>query len=244
VRPSEELLPEIWGAFRASLLEHQSSKCAYCEQPVTTHPPPVEHYAPKSEVRKLEQPTSRAKRPYRVAHRTGYWWLAYEWSNWCVACSKCNSNKSCFFPVVEQPHPRPAPGIAYTPLLLHPYGPEDPEDHLCYDEEGNIWSSTPEGRATIATCWLDHGDLSRQRGQTASDMLQHIQSLDAPLFRLQQADGPPEQHLIQALDFTFRVLHRLGQPDRTFAGMVRYLIREHTPLVWSDLPQWRDLLLP
>lgn len=57
-----------------NLHKYYHYKCAYCER-VGQHD--IEHYRPK---RKVSEDLSH----------TGYYWLAYEWSNLIPSCVKCN----------------------------------------------------------------------------------------------------------------------------------------------------------
>lgn len=56
------------------LEESYLGKCAYCEEYTN---PDVEHYRPKGRVEEDKQ-------------HSGYYWLAYEWSNLLPACELCN----------------------------------------------------------------------------------------------------------------------------------------------------------
>lgn len=76
--PSHWTAPDVRGALRAM----QGWVCAYCLKELADGDE-VEHFRPKA--------------------RSLYWWLAYEFSNYFLACHRCNSstNKGSHFPILE-----------------------------------------------------------------------------------------------------------------------------------------------
>jgi hypothetical protein len=73
---------------------------------------------------------------------SGYWWLAYDWSNYLLSCEVCNRVwKGNLFPIRQPPH-RSAPpaenSVKEVPLLLSPYGSRDPARHLQFNKDGSV----------------------------------------------------------------------------------------------------------
>lgn len=90
--PQAELkFPDHWNEedVRGALLAMQGWVCAFCERRLgDDRHGDVEHFRPKSA-------TSEA------SHR-GYWWLAYEFGNYVLSCTTCNTNyKRTRFPLKE-----------------------------------------------------------------------------------------------------------------------------------------------
>lgn len=147
------------------LLYH--SKCAYCETDTAAGAPmQVEHYRPKAKV--TEDTT-----------HLGYYWLAYEWSNLILSCSKCNNKKRNRFPILNvrlstpQLGPDGLPSDGYRLanslvltgegcLLLHPEI-DFIEDHFLYNEKAEIIGRTPQGLETIKICNLNRKELVFKR---------------------------------------------------------------------------------
>ena len=61
-----------------------------------------------------------------------------------------------------------------TPLLLHPFGAEDPVDHLRFNELGEICGITDEGKATIEVCGLWRESLRDARSEKAELAYDHM----------------------------------------------------------------------
>jgi uncharacterized protein (TIGR02646 family) len=104
-------------------------RCMYCEDNKGTD---IEHFRPKR-------------------HYPEY---AFEWNNYLLACSHCNSNeKRDQFPLDE--HGRP--------LLIDPTS-EDPDEHLrLIPSSGKLQGRTPKGTESIRVFGLSRPDLERGR---------------------------------------------------------------------------------
>ncbi|MFJ9841660.1 HNH endonuclease [Kitasatospora sp. NPDC101155] len=187
-------------AVRDQLLELVGSKCWYCETLILRADVNVDHFRPKSKV--LDVP----------GHQ-GYWWLAYEVSNYRVACKHCNSGGARFngvpeglakgtqFPLLagtRARHPRDDLSLE-QPLLLDPARRGDP-DLLGFDTAGHARrSNAPYSQAetdiglcradeTIRILALNDSQIIKQR----SHLMQEV----GVLARL--GDAPGVQQLIDA----------------------------------------------
>lgn len=224
-----------WGAYKKTFFLAQKKKCGYCETSCVNHPGAVEHYAPKSEVRELaaegkeDEGCGVSGRQGNLLASPGYWWLAYSWNNWLYCCERCNSAwKKNFFPVEEEPHPCPPnPQTPYTPLLLHPFGPEDPLEHLQFSETGAVLprNGSARGLATIRTCGLHRLSLRGQRLQVATDTVRYIRRLEQALIDSDlKGAGQAVEDLLS-----------LGAEERPYAGVVRGLVRDQLSVSWQEL---------
>ncbi|GLU50586.1 HNH endonuclease [Dyadobacter frigoris] len=128
-------------------------KCAYCETDTSAGAPmQVEHYRPKAKV--TEDTT-----------HSGYYWIAYEWSNLILSCSKCNRKKSNYFPITGIRISAPIIGVDGLPndesklinsqyftdegaLLLNPEI-DIVEAHFIFKPNGEIEGLTPQAKETI-----------------------------------------------------------------------------------------------
>lgn len=135
-------------------------KCAYCEGQINDgFRLQVEHYRPKDKLKD-------------DAQHSGYYWLAYEWSNLLLACQRCNVKKSNHFPLdsigarVAHPHADKqqwrvdsASLRAEHPLLLNPELDERFEDHFDFRPDGTLAPLTPRAKTTADLCDLNRENL-------------------------------------------------------------------------------------
>jgi hypothetical protein len=228
--------PELWAGFKDLFVVAQHDKCGYCETFSLNHPCAMDHIAPKGNVHILVKDGVEADSLYNVRDRetreisrTGYYWLAYDWNNWLLVCERCNTGwKRTLFPVREVPYPcPPRPRRRYTPLLLNPFGPEDPVDHLEFDSIGVIFprEGSALGDATIQTCGLHRESLRRARQGIAADTHRYIGRLQKAL------DGNDLQTARNAAED----LLSIGSEERAHAGMVRSMVRTELKLRWREL---------
>lgn len=226
-------IPDLWAPYKETFSRAQHRKCAWCEAEDTCEPGAVDHFAPKGEVGQLvekgvEVPCLTNVRGRGVAplHSTGYWWLAYAWDNWLFSCNRCNSGwKRTIFPVLEQPYPCPDPRTPYTPLLLHPFGADEPLEHLDISDLGQIepWASSEKGRATIDTCGLDRESLRGAREKRANAARKWVDLL------LDQ--GASENQMKHA----WSSLLELAGDRQPYAATTRSVIRRHLKISWAEI---------
>ena len=220
---------DVWGNYKDHFAYAQFDKCGFCESDVkAAGHGDVEHYYPKGEVWELT--VKGRRRSKRVLSERGYWWKAYDWSNYLFACQKCNGSfKGSYFPVKETPRRLPPdhrPSKRFpteTPLLLNPYENIDPTKHLKFANQGLVLSlnASPFGEETIRTCGLNRPEL--------------IQARDAIYIRANElmselSEATTKKETLSALKKSYA----LGRDDRPHSGMVRAIFKEFGVL-WEDL---------
>lgn len=232
----------IWQDFKAAFSAAQHGRCGYCELPVVAgQHGDVEHFAPKSAVMEFgDWEAERGRETDDLAKLTGrspsrkwklgYWWLAYDWNNYLLACSVCNSVwKGNLYPV-KQPPLRGEPDEANqeTPMLLNPFGRRDPARHLRFTIDGSVepLNRSVFGQETIRTCGLSRLALVQFRSWSTTwaygAVLQTRKELAAGVLP-EDSEGLAD-------------LHRLGRLGAPFPGAVRAIIsQELRPLTWELL---------
>lgn len=244
----EELFPGIWSKHKQRFTRAQRGKCAYCEGAVLgLQYGDVEHIRPKAEIHALpDDPAKWGKEGFwsssvegRKAEapviKPGYWWLAYDWSNYLLSCQICNQQwKANFFPV-QGKHPNAPPttgAVASTcsPLLLSPFELDfDPSKHFDYGRLGEIIHQTERGRATIGTCGLDRPSLRLARYKLARATHEHLDEI---------ARDVTERDVLRVLTY----IERDGDETQPFCGMVRTIFTRRTQLSWDQLAEVIDKL--
>jgi hypothetical protein len=253
----EEPFADLWSAHKVAFARAQHGKCAYCEAPIVTDDGTLDHHRPKGKITALsEDPATWGeeidghtrrdpRRPRQTSDvcATGYWWLAYAWTNYVFVCAICNEKwKGCLFPI-EGGHagaPTPKSRAVERPLLLDPYGDVDPGEHLDFDRDGLVsaFYDSPIGFETIRTLHLGRRSLQPWRTEVAHDAWARIDRVLRELARTPTKDA----RLRRAL----RDLLELGHRRRRHAGMVRILWRRRDPygFSWAQLRALKKKLAP
>lgn len=170
---------DVYGstAVKAALWTMQHHKCCFCEHAYERKFSTVEHFRPKTRVRRSRSSSNKD---------LGYWWLGYEFENLYFCCSNCNTPKSDYFPLAAGATALVARELAShaleDALILDP-GRDEPEDHLTFEGLPNgAYRITPRngsdrGRETIAAARLDRDDLDELRDAHRRDFLEAIADL-------------------------------------------------------------------
>lgn len=232
-----------WGslAYKAVLATHHHRKCAYCERLVTDYGD-VEHFRPKGAIYALKTAGSEREGLNNVRGRTfhkppregtwtsGYWWLAYDWSNYLLSCGRCNQQwKNALFPVAGGHTTRPSPEEEAEPLLLHPWHDRETLHlHLHFRPAGAVTGLTERGRQTILVLGLDRPSLTQARLPSASRTSRVLDDLENRVETDPTLESEASVRDLEELAF-------LGNPRHAHAGMVRVLVRQRLELGWDDL---------
>lgn len=239
-KKKDKIFQDVWKDFKAIFAYAQFDKCGFCESNVLkTGRGDVEHYRPKSEVSELDDdPDTRGvqheaaaavtgRRP-KVVCSTGYYWLAYDWSNYLLSCAICNQNfKGSVFPVRNVPRSLPPlKDSAEDALLLNPFDRKDPARHLQLRRDGFIVAKSPYGRATIDTCGLHRDILISGRRDIALRVYELARDLRRPAHRRENPQ-------------VLRLCYDYGCDDAEHCGMARAIIEEVGGMKWEDLVKKR-----
>ena len=231
--------PPHWSKIKAAFMQAQHGKCGFCEGRVLgLQYGDVEHYRPKGAVEVLDHasPATWGKevpwsstvkgRDTKSHSSTGYWWKAYSWGNYLVACQTCNQQwKKCLFPTAD-PLPRQLPSIQHRELalLLNPFGKIDPALHLAFGRMGEVtaYNGSVLGHATILTCGLDRPSLRQARYNLARATHERIDEISSDI----------NNHDLYIL---LRGILTSGHADQSHCGMVRAIFRQRMEMSWDML---------
>lgn len=150
----------IWRAALDDLRQVSNSKCAWCESQAASAGD-VDHYRPKHRAEGLRK---------GEIHPDHYWWLAYVWDNLVFSCPDCNRAKRNRFPVIGKRLEPGDPPDLEQPLLLDPYGTDDPDEHLWFEEDGMVRAISVRGDVTIEVLALNRPYLVKARRRAADSM--------------------------------------------------------------------------
>src|SRR5689334_10274966 len=172
----------VWRAADAALRKASHDKCWYCEIRQDRSDKPVDHFRPKNSV--VEDTT-----------HPGYTWLAFDWLNFRLSCTYCNSKrrdleggtkggKQDHFPIIPPPpHARSAIDTRDHPKLLDPA--DDVDTKLLtfrpngFPHPANDTARTIERvEASIELYHLKQVSLVRKRKRLAADIAEHVSKGD------------------------------------------------------------------
>jgi len=204
------------------------TKCAWCERHCEWRRQlDVEHYRPKAEVTRWEgsPPLVSNAPPKEVRVSSGYWWLAFDWNNYSLACGPCNQGwKRNLFPVRDPRAPHAEGMEAHeVALLVDPMSPFRTADHFSWTPLGIMNAESERGAATIITCGLNRDALVTLRARTARNVLDELERLRRAL----RSSGTAEGHR--------RALRELCAPESEFAGMNRWWVERTTKRPWEEI---------
>jgi hypothetical protein len=154
----------IWTELKGHLLTLFHGKCAYCETKIVADSfADVEHYRPKSKV------TDEKKAVVTAAdgsEHPGYYWTAYDYTNYLPACSKCNGSRGKLnkFPVKGTRAFKPTDPLApEDPALINPLF-EDPAEYLLFVPSIDSGGNAPKevGTVTGTGAKRERGDMTRE----------------------------------------------------------------------------------
>jgi uncharacterized protein (TIGR02646 family) len=213
-------------------------KCAFCESLLMgTQPGDVEHYRPKQAVCVdyfiyVTHPTPKQEKLNKV----GYYWLGAEWTNLLLCCLDCNrrrkqkqrdgesfiTGKGGYFPLADETKraTKPDEEINEEPLLLNPCI-DDPEQHLVFSDEGEIFpailngTASQKGISTISCLGLARAELFQMRARHRRTVMAAIHHTIAKLER-KEDPGADLKDLLELLE-----------PKSAYVAYTRSLVTRH-----------------
>jgi 5-methylcytosine-specific restriction endonuclease McrA len=185
------------------------ARCAWCErfrdQKGELH---VDHHRPKSAVSrwKGDPPEVGDDPPAEERVGLGFWWMAWRWDNFVLACWTCNARwKRDLFPRDR---------ATAAPLLLHPHEPFVTREHFRWNATGHIQSVSSQGYATIVTCGLNRGNLVSARRGVYADAVDALDRLIDARRRGAPGDCVVQERRLELLE------------SREFPSMIRWLVED------------------
>lgn len=230
----ENDFPNYWGEHKHHFLIAQYyGKCAFCESRTSSsYPGDVEHFRPKAYCQDLGVASSLndvgGEAPGRKTgvKSGGYWWLAYEWSNYLYCCNRCNSIwKKNQFPIVGRKARHGGALRVERPLLINPFE-FDPDGHFDFDANtGQIRGLTPQGVATIQVCGLDRKSLEIDRSLKGKKLLRQLSRY---LKALNEENDLAQNHALNAFLEECR-------SKECYAALARVFVKERIGIDYKNL---------
>jgi hypothetical protein len=218
----------VWGLFKDALRILSHKKCWYCESIDVRADNAVDHYRPKGNVRDANPP------------HEGYWWLAFDWSNYRFSCTYCNSirksagkigGKQDYFPVWDESTRARSDSDSIDdelPLLLDPTKVSDVR-LLAFAEDGSVGPAVSpneereyKGAEESKTRYhLMHPDIVERRAVRLREVLRWVEEADKHLARYIKTKEPfarstAESHL--------KDVRAAVAPEAPYSAAVKHLL--------------------
>jgi uncharacterized protein (TIGR02646 family) len=219
----------LWAEIKPELALLSTGKCWYCEAKENRSDMAIDHFRPKNGVKEC------------TTH-PGYWWLAFDGSNYRYVCTLCNSphrneesdvafGKGTHFPIVEEARRifGPAGNLAdEAPCLLDPTLAGDPS-LLSFLDDGSAAPTYSEARSalfyrkalvSIDVYNLNDAKIKEERFLIAQEIKRQVDRCDKYLDHA--ATG--EQAALDHFQEVYRVILGLISQDAQFSAAARTIL--------------------
>jgi uncharacterized protein (TIGR02646 family) len=230
----------VWRKLKKELKKLLHKKCWYCESKEIRADQAVDHYRPKGKIKECGN-----KHP-------GYWWLAFDWTNFRYSCTFCNElrideatkltgGKATYFPLTKESKRVYAPGdiSGEEPVLLDPTVIADPL-LLAFDIDGKAiprWEKTVSSRlhlraeTSITRYNLNHTDLVERRRNLSKKVVRLINRGDRYFARWAHHD---DESARDAFNDVVRDIHDMAQEQAEHSAAVVETLRLYRSRGWVD----------
>jgi len=224
---SDDFPSRLWRRddVRKPLYKYQNKKCCYCGRIRTlSREFDVEHFRPKSEVKDEDH--------------SGYWWLAFEWDNYFLACKPCNETyKGSHFPLMpDGVRAQNSSDCLFeeNPVFINPEK-EDPADFFAYKMDWHnfrvyIFGCDDAGRGdkNRKILGLNDGPMPEERGT----IFQQAQDLHLDLCEAIRDKNKRTEEIAK------KKIKRLTSRSAPYSGVARYALGQLNISAFLDKPLW------
>lgn len=224
-----------WGVLKKWLAKASGDKCWYCEAKSTRAPFDVDHFRPKLGV---------TVDGVKLVSHDGYYWLAYEWSNFRLSCQRCNRpekddvntlhGKANEFPVRDETLRCELPAAALAaeyPRLLDPCVQTDC-DQLAHGIDGEVKPVATSGTWEYQRARYTIDRLGFNEWNTPEEKRGRWQTLVALLKAVGHTNNPD----------AIAELNKYLSRDQEYASFFRAAIGTHRDKAWVD-KAWVEAIL-
>lgn len=220
---------DLWRDMVKNLASLTKDKCWYSEAKQVGTDRDVDHFRPKGKI-------------HGTDHQ-GYWWLAFEITNFRYSCIFCNrrrtdensgstGGKHDRFPLIDESARATTPlddTSQEQPMLLDPCKAGDPQ-LITFAENGEVfprWSETARPRAysrakvSIETYHLNHSDFVNARAALGRELQRLIDDADRYFKRLDSATPDMEHAYSNVIRQILDCIH----PDAEFSAFARTIVQ-------------------
>jgi uncharacterized protein (TIGR02646 family) len=218
----------VWKDLKEKMRLLSNGKCWYCESIDPRSDNAVDHYRPKGNVKGTNPPHG------------GYWWLAFEWTNYRFSCTYCNSirtsatttgGKQDYFPIWDES----TRALTDTddideelPLLLDPTRVTDVR-LIAFSEDGSVGPAISKDHEreyrmadeTITRYHLKHPILVERRALNLRTVHKWIEDADKQLARYVKMKNVIARSTAEAF---LQQIREAASPRAEYSTAVKHLL--------------------
>lgn len=216
---------EIWGDIKPWLMSLSHNKCWFSEAVDVFSHKDVEHFRPKKECK-------RNIRLKKDKYEDGYWWLAYDWTNYRFFGNVGNRKKGSLFPLMPNSLIATFKGLSINneiPVFLDPTCDSDPE-LLDFNSFGKAIPHPDATKyekyrveMTVTHLKLDFDELEEARAKiwiACEEKIERCRDIASKVM------GPAEEAEVKAIRKSLRAM---VQPDAPFSMTAAACLRKSGP---------------
>jgi uncharacterized protein (TIGR02646 family) len=209
-----------WGKLKDWLLALSYGKCWFTEARDIASHKEIEHFRPKKVAVDLAGNA-----------RDGYWWLAFDYTNFRVAGNVPNRKKGGWFPLAEGSHTSKYDQRceeSEQPYLLDPTNDADP-GLLAFDEEGNAvpvpganeWDTKRVDESIKRLKLNDHDALPTERRR----LWQKMSTIISEFLDAKQKYNPQTNPMVKVtIEEKARQIRELTRPEAELSAVARWCV--------------------
>lgn len=228
---------QIWRDLKDDLARLSHDKCWYCEAKQERSDDAVDHFRPKGRVNEANG-------------HPGYWWLAFDKSNYRYSCTFCNSRrknpttgntqgKGDHFPITDENARAQKIGEEDNEecLLIDPCKAFEP-DLIDFHADGTpcprfpdtpLWKKKAE--KSIYYYSLDHPEVKEARRLLAVDLESWIKEADQAFAKIAAGNNSFEE----TFQGRVRDIKSAMKAEARYSSFARRVVADHKNLIWIEM---------
>jgi len=217
-----------WGKLKDWLRALSHGKCWFSDTKDKFSHYDVEHFRPKSEAKEIDKTV-----------RDGYWWLAFEYTNYRICGNVGNRQKGGWFPLREKSLCSTFDCQCEESETRYFIDPTDPEDVnlIAFNEEGDVVAAPGSGQWEVERVeesrkrlkLNEHDDLPEERRKVWQKMSRHIESYLTAKSKINSARNPAIETKLRE---HVREIKQMLKPDVELSSVATWcLLLRNEPLL-------------
>ncbi len=216
-----------WGQLKPWLFALSRGKCWFTDTTNNGSHYDVEHFRPKAEAKSTDG-----------TERDGYWWLAFDYTNYRLAGGVPNAKKGGWFPLCDGSRCSTAQARCEESEVPYLLDPISPTDHLllAFDEEGNAipvpsannwteeldkWNKARADESIKRYKLNDHDALPGKRRETWQKVNEAIKEYTEAKKKYHPTNNPRP---VETMEQAARRIEEMTKPEVEFSSVAKWCV--------------------